>query len=117
MLGACILILPLPIKLMVTARVAAKDPGETCFTTLGSYAFVAGTLVTAKPWDGLPKSLRGQMVTGGVILAGALIFWHWEAMIISYLAMRKVQLPFQSLEELVKGTDYNVREILNYPSF
>ena len=100
----------------MNAREAPEDPRAYSFTTLGSFTFVAGSMVTARPWDTLPPSLKGQLATGGVILAGALVFWHWEAMIISYLAVRTVELPFHSLEELVKDTDYKVSvPITNYP--
>ena len=43
------------------------------------------------------------------MLAGTLLYWHWEAMIISYLAVRTISLPFNSLEELVLNTDYKAR--------
>ncbi len=36
------------------------------------------------------------------------IYWHWEAMLISFLQVRKTVLPFNSLEELYTSTDYKV---------
>ena len=29
------------------------------------------------------------------------LWFHWEAMLVSYLSVRKTSLPFQSMEELV----------------
>ncbi len=36
------------------------------------------------------------------------IYWHWEAMLISFLQVRKTVLPFSSLEDLYENTDFNV---------
>ena len=37
-----------------------------------------------------------------------LLFWHWENMLISYLATRKIVLPFKSVEELIKMSDFRI---------
>jgi hypothetical protein len=46
-----------------------------------------------------------------VIVAGALIYWHWEAMVISYLAVRTTQLPIITLQDLVKKSKLKVTMI------
>jgi len=33
-----------------------------------------------------------------ILVAGTIIYYHWEAMLISYLATRVIALPFKSLE-------------------
>jgi hypothetical protein len=40
-------------------------------------------------------------------VSSALIYWHWEAMLVSYLAIRKIIMPFNSLSEMY--TDSNFR--------
>ncbi len=35
-----------------------------------------------------------------------MIYWHWEAMLISYLATRVIKLPFTSIAGLIANTDY-----------
>lgn len=42
------------------------------------------------------------------MLASILIYWHWEAMLISYLATRVIVLPFNDIEELVKNTNFKI---------
>ena len=36
------------------------------------------------------------------------MFWHWEAMLISYLATRVVSLPFKDIPELLSNTQYRM---------
>ena len=42
------------------------------------------------------------------MVASLLLYWHWEAMLISYLATRKILLPFNNVEELVKTSNYKI---------
>ncbi len=35
-----------------------------------------------------------------LLLGGILIYWHWEAMLISYLSTRVVHLPFKTMQGL-----------------
>ncbi|TRY79728.1 hypothetical protein TCAL_16114 [Tigriopus californicus] len=37
-------------------------------------------------------------LSASLLLGGTLVFWHWEAMLISYLATRVIVLPFESLQ-------------------
>ena len=36
------------------------------------------------------------------------MFWHWEAMLISYLATRVTVLPFYTLTGLLKTSDFRI---------
>lgn len=42
------------------------------------------------------------------MFGGTFIFWHWEAMLISYLATRVISLPFTDLEGLIKNSDFKI---------
>ncbi len=42
------------------------------------------------------------------MVGGMFIFWHWEAMLISYLSSRVIELPFKTMPELLAETDYKV---------
>ena len=42
------------------------------------------------------------------MFAGFLLYLLWEAMLISYLSMRTMILPFNSLETLVSKSDYDI---------
>ena len=41
-------------------------------------------------------------------MASALLYWHWEAMLVSYLATRKTVLPFNTLSEMYENTDFRL---------
>ena len=49
------------------------------------------------------------------MVTSMLLFWHWENMLISYLATRKIVLPFTNVEELIKTTNFKIA--LNPGSF
>ena len=36
------------------------------------------------------------------------MFWHWEAMLISYLATRVIVMPFNNIADLVTNTDFKI---------
>ena len=42
------------------------------------------------------------------MLASVLIYWHWEAMLISYLATRVIVLPFNNIPELVENSNFKI---------
>ncbi len=75
---------------------------------ISTYAFAAGTF-TIYSWPLTPSSQRGRAAFLSLLLLGTVAYWHWEAMIISFLAVRTVALPFLSMEELATKTDFKVR--------
>ena len=40
------------------------------------------------------------------MLSGVILYFHWEAMLISYLATRNVIYPFKDLREMYEETDF-----------
>ena len=42
------------------------------------------------------------------MLAGIVIYYHWEAMLISYLSTRVIVLPFTNIKELVENSDFRI---------
>ena len=42
------------------------------------------------------------------MIAGVIIYYHWEAMLISYLSTRFVVLPFTNIRELVENSNYRI---------
>ena len=38
----------------------------------------------------------------------ALMYWHWEAMLVSYLSTRKTVLPFTSIAEMYEKTSFRL---------
>ena len=43
-----------------------------------------------------------------VSVMGLLLYHHWEAMIVSYLSTRIINIPFNGIPSLVTDTDYNL---------
>ena len=59
-------------------------------------------------WNTLPSKLPARISLFSLIFFGTMIFWHWEAMLISYLATRVISLPFQDIPDLVANTQFRI---------
>ena len=59
-------------------------------------------------WNTLPSKLPGQIALFSLLFFGTMIFWHWEAMLISYLATRVISLPFKDIPGLVANTPFRI---------
>ena len=59
-------------------------------------------------WSNLPSKLPAQIAVISLIFFGAMMWWHWEAMLISYLATMTVSLPFKDLSDLVTNTQFRI---------
>ena len=42
------------------------------------------------------------------MFAGVVIYYYWEAMLVSYLSTRFIVLPFTNMKELLTNTDYRI---------
>ena len=43
-----------------------------------------------------------------MLVAAMLIYYHWEAILVSYLSTRKTVMPFNTVEELYLNTEFRV---------
>ena len=43
-----------------------------------------------------------------MLVAAALIYYHWEAMLVSYLSSRKTIMPFTSLTDMYLNTEFRL---------
>ncbi|XP_059085839.1 glutamate receptor ionotropic, kainate 5-like [Tigriopus californicus] len=102
-----LLILFTPPVLYLSASFGSYDVNRREFTLGKSYVFTTGVL-TSRGWDLSPSSLKARVAFFSLLLGGTLVFWHWEAMLISYLATRVIVLPFESLQGLVEGSDFRI---------
>ena len=59
-------------------------------------------------WNILPSKLPGQIALFSLLFFGTMIFWHWEAMLISFLATRVISLPFKDIPDLVANTEFRI---------
>ena len=59
-------------------------------------------------WNILPSKLPSQIALFSLLFFGTMMFWHWEAMLISYLATRVISLPFKDIPDLVSNTQFRI---------
>ena len=88
-------------------RFGRRDPAHHEFTLGKSYIYLCSTL-TMRGWSILPSKLAAQLALFSLLFFGTLMFWHWEAMLISYLATRVIVMPFKNIPELVSNTDFRI---------
>ena len=102
--GLAILVLP---PILAFLMLYNTEPSRGEFTLSKCYCFFPATMVMWA-WSATPNSYHSRIGFYVLLLAGTLLYYHWEAMLISYLAVRTIVLPFNSLEELAYQTDFNV---------
>ena len=73
------------------------------------YCFAYKTLLM-QGWSKTPDSYQNRIAFVCIMIAGMLLYWHWEAMVISYLAVKKVVLPYTSFEQLLSVSSDKVRK-------
>ena len=88
-------------------RFGGQDPVFYEFTLGKSYTYLCSTL-TMRGWDVLPSKLAAQVALFSLLFFGTMMYWHWEAMLISYLATRVVVLPFNNIPELVANSQFRI---------
>ena len=59
-------------------------------------------------WNTLPSKLPAKIALFSLLFFGTMMFWHWEAMLISYLATRIISLPFKDIPDLVSNTEFRI---------
>ena len=67
---------------------------------------ISGTFVCYSLW--YHGSNHFLLFWNSILVASALLYWHWEAMLVSYLATRKTVLPFHTLSEMYENTDFRL---------
>ena len=86
-------------------RYGVDEPSNAEFTWSKSFIFVASA-ITMRSWSMVPEKISGKVVFAVLFCASILIFYHWEAMLISYLATRVIVLPFNNIRELVEQSTF-----------
>ena len=84
-----------------------RDESSNEYELSDCYIFVTTSLIMQSNIV-IPKANSNRIAFSAALLAGMVIFYYWEAMLISYLAVRKTQLPFSTLEELAENSKYKV---------
>ena len=99
-----IAIIPLILATMVSIS-PEKDASK--FGITHSYHFVLKTLVM-QGGDVVPSAMSIKIAFASVLLAGILFYYYWESSLYSFLATRRSYLPFRSLNDLAKTSQYKL---------
>ena len=59
-------------------------------------------------WNTLPSKLPAQIALFSLLFFGTIMYLHWEAMLISYLATRVTVLPFNGVPDLVRKSQFRI---------
>ena len=89
------------------SRFGGKDPAYHEFTIGKCYVYLCSTLIM-RGWNILPSKLSSQIALFSLLFFGTMLFWHWEAMLISYLAKRVIPLPFKDIPDLISNTQFRI---------
>lgn len=97
-----------PPILFMNVRFPQKDPiaGHE-FTLAKSYVYICSTL-TMRGWSEIPVKPAGKIALFSLLYFGTLMYWHWEAMLISYLSTRVTVLPFGGIPELISTSPFRI---------
>ncbi len=97
-----------PPFLWLTTRFPEKDEAAYHEFTLGkSYVYLTSAL-TMRGWSDMPVKTCAQIALFSLLFFGTMIYWHWEAMLISYLSTRVTVLPFNNIPELIAKSQYRI---------
>ena len=59
-------------------------------------------------WNVKPRKASVKIAFLCLTFFGLLLYYHWEAMLISYLSTRFTVMPFNSIPELIRNTDFEM---------
>ena len=86
---------------------AGKEPLQDDLRLCDCYC-LAYKAILMQGWNNTPQSYQNRIAFVYVMIAGMLLYWHWEAMLISYLAVKKVVIPYKSFEQLLSSSNDKV---------
>lgn len=61
-----------------------------------------------RSWNVWPVKPAAQIIFFSLLFFGTIMYLHWEAMLISYLATRVTVLPFNGVPELVRKSQFRI---------
>ena len=72
------------------------------------YRFMAETFLL-RTSTVMPTTYSNRISFSFVLFGSFMIYMYWEAMLISFLAVKKTYLPFQNLKELADSSNYKLK--------
>ena len=85
----------------------SNDRNAKEFELSNCYKFVAHSFIL-RCGELMPRSNPTRLAFGSVLVAGIIFYYHWEAALYSYLAVRTTNLPFRNLKELADTPQYKL---------
>ena len=105
-LGVVIFVIVVPIILRGIFKYS-KDVSTKKYAMSDCLCFALNALLMrdhgTEPRSGATRTAYASIVFGGI-----LVYYLWEAMLISYLSVKKVYMPFRTLEEFEKTSNYKL---------
>ena len=95
------------LSLSVHYSVGEKDENDKDFSFAKSYIFLLSS-ITMRGWNVKPRKASVKIAFLCLTFFGLLLYYHWEAMLISYLSTRFTVMPFNSIPELIRNTDFEI---------
>ena len=71
---------------------------------IGSFIFVSKAMIM-RTTSTMPFSYSSRITFFTIMLAGSFLYWHWEASVISFLSVRKTDLPIRTLKDVLEKTN------------
>ena len=105
-IGALVLLFVVPPVLAGIVAYSMDDVSDK-FQLGNCYAFFAKIFMMRADME-TPRSNSGRIAFGSAFFVGISIFYLWEAMLISYLNVRKTALPIRTLYDLSEASDYRL---------
>ncbi len=99
-----IFLLATPLFLHATWQ-SSKEPQNASLGQAYSVAYIALVMMGSSH---VPLKMSTRILFFSIIGTAAMIYWHWEAMLVSYLSNRKTVLPFRDLRDMYQSTDFRL---------
>ena len=84
------------------------NDASTKYYTLGNCYWLVGKILLMQDNTCKSNLSSNRLVFASVLLAAVCIYYNWEAMLISHIAVRTIKLPFKTLDDLAQAYDYKV---------
>ena len=103
-IGVWLILTPL-IFLGITSHKADKN--EDQLSLFGSYVFAVSSLVNLG-YEFKSDKIRNRIAASSVLVGGMVIYYYWESGLISHLAFKTTNMPFNTLEEFSENTNFKL---------
>lgn len=94
---------------IITSIISGNHPDDMKWGLMDGYALVYKCVLM------LGSNIRTDTISKkigylSVLIAGVLLYWLWEAQLISYFSFPMKTLPFHNLEQFLERTDKKVEK-------